>query len=184
MSFDPFQEQRPPHDPAHRPALESTRDNIPDPTPPVSNARERVLFPAILLIITGVINLLVSGVCVAVGMVVTPEFFEKTLNDPNQPQIFKDALAKSANAGNMEEMASSARVQYIGIGIANILTMFFSIFAGIRMLQLRNYGLVFFGAIVAAIPCVSGASCCCVGEAAGIYAIIMLLQNEIRDAFR
>ena len=72
----------------------------------------------------------------------------------------------------------------LGLGVANVFTMFFAIFAGIRMLQLRNYGLVFFGALVSAVPCISGSSCCCIGEAAGIYAIILLLQSDIRDAFR
>ena len=184
MSFDPFHEQQPPRDPPPRPTLGQDAAPVGDPARPITNVRDRVLFPAVLLIIAGVIYLLFAGGSIMVGVIASPTLIENAMNDPNQPQFVKDALAKNAGNATPEELAAQARIQYFGIGIANLLTMFFSLFAGIRMLQLRNYGLVFFGAIAAAIPCVSGSGCCCLGEVAGIYSIIMLLQPDIRDAFR
>ena len=190
MSFDPFQEQQPQRDPAPRPPLDP--ENLSDGDRIArdaslrggSNARNRVIFPAVLLIVTGILNLFFAGGLGFLGVFITPEYLEKAMNDPNQPPAIKEILAKNAEKSTPQEMATQAKVQYIGLGVANVFTMFFAIFAGIRMLQLRNYSLVFFGAFAAAIPCISGSSCCCIGEAAGIYAIIMLLQSDIRDAFR
>jgi hypothetical protein len=184
MSFDPFHEQQPLNDPVPRPSLGQDATPVGDPARPIANVRDRVMFPAILLIIAGVVNLLFAGGCILIGAIASPEFIEKAMNDPNQPQFVKDAMAQNAGNATPAELAAQARIQYLGIGIANVLTMFFSLFAGVRMLQLRNYGLVFFGAIAAAVPCVSGSGCCCIGEIAGIYSIIMLLQPDIRDAFR
>ena len=60
MSFDPFQEQQPQRDPAPRPPLEQNAMPGGIPVEPMKPIRERVLFPSILLIIEGVLNLLSS----------------------------------------------------------------------------------------------------------------------------
>ncbi len=54
--------------------------------------------------------------------------------------------------------------------------------AGIRMLALRSYGIGITGAILTAIPCVSPG--CIIGQIAGIWALIVLLNGEVRSAFR
>ena len=41
-----------------------------------------------------------------------------------------------------------------------------------------------FVAVLTAIPCISPASCCLLGEAMGIWALVVLLNQEIRAAFR
>ena len=190
MSFDPFQEQQPQRDPAPRPRIEpenlseGDRDSDRAPLQAGSTPRNRLIFPAVLLIVTGILNLFFAGGFGLVAATITPEVLEKAMNDPNQHPALREILAKNLEKQSMEEMASQTRMQYLIVSITNVLTTFFAIFAGIRMLQLRNYGLVFFGALVSAVPCISGSSCCCIGEAAGIYAIILLLQSDIRDAFR
>lgn len=186
MSFDPFHEQQPQRDPAPRPPLDPFAANAPAPIVGAapSAARERVMFPAILLIIVAVLNLLFALLCLGLTVFITPAFLEKTMNDPNQPDAIRQIMAQNAKTTTPEQMAAQAKVQYGFLGGANLLSALLALLAGIRMLQLRNYGLVFFGAILSAIPCVSGSGCCCIGEVAGLYAVIMLLQTDIRDAFR
>jgi hypothetical protein len=187
MSFDPFHEQQPPRDPAPRPALESTPPSAPAPdvSAAPAAARERVLFPSILLIIVGVLNFLFAGYFI-VNLVFTssqtPEAQRAALNqNPQLKKMYDDLEQQGYKFEDIMRMGQSIN---IGLLVSNLLTAFLTAFAGIRMLQLRNYGLVFFGAIAAAIPCVSGSGCCCLGEITGLYAVILLLQTDIRDAFR
>jgi hypothetical protein len=187
MSFDPFHEQQPQRDPVPRPPLESAVPNgpAPDMRADPRAARERILFPAILLIIVGVVNFLFMGFCAFSTLVSRMQPIETQRANLNQnPQLKQmyDDLEKQGY--KFEDVIRMGQWLYTGLSVSNLLTAFLSLFAGIRMLQLRNYGLVFFAAVVSAIPCVSGSGCCCLGELAGIYAVVMLLQTDIRDAFR
>jgi hypothetical protein len=53
-----------------------------------------------------------------------------------------------------------------------------------RMLVLKSYGLSLFAAILTAIPCISPSACCLLGEGVGIWAVIVLLNPDVRSAFR
>jgi hypothetical protein len=53
--------------------------------------------------------------------------------------------------------------------------------AGIKMLHRRSYGLVMAGVIIGMIPCLSG--CCCTGLPFGIWALIVLSNEEVRKSF-
>src|SRR4051812_8965772 len=98
MSFDPFHEQQPPRDPAPQPGSGFTpsRDPAPRlnpenvplggdapgglPAQAATAARERLLFPAILLIVAGILNFLFAGIFGFLGFLMTPEFLERTMN--------------------------------------------------------------------------------------------------------
>jgi hypothetical protein len=58
------------------------------------------------------------------------------------------------------------------------------ILGGVRMLSLKSYGLAFLASVTAAVPCVSLIACCGVGEIVGIWALVVLLQPDVRAAFR
>lgn len=188
MSFDPFQEQQPQRDPAPRPPLEQNATPGGIPVEPVKPVRDRVLFPAVLLIVSAIINLLGGGWSLL-----------RYLTAPPLEQIVAEVKQESMkNPKNAEQMEQIEKAGYtiegmmtfvlnflLAVGVSNLIVSLFTLLAGVRMLQLRNYGLVMIGSLFSAIPFVSGASCpCCVGAVAGIYAIIMLLQPDIRDAFR
>jgi hypothetical protein len=197
MSFDPFHEQQPLRPPAPPPALESNAgaDPAPGGTAPPSAAatRDRLLTPSILLIIVGVLNLLFAGYIVASTLYqlsLTPEQIteaakvQRALFINFMPSLKEVFDARDKEGITPEDDAKKAMPYSIAVCVASVLGALLPLFAGIRMLQLRNYGLVLFGALVSAIPCVSGSGCCCIGEIAGVYAVIMLLQPDIRDAFR
>ena len=195
MSFDPFHEQQPLRDPAPlpAPAPSPAGDSPPGGSPPPALVRDRLIFPAILLIIVGILNLLLAGffaLNTLVELSQTPEQRKERAELQREMAVklfpgMKKAFEDQEKAGvNLDDQAEKAIPFAIGTTVVSILGALLPLLAGIRMLQLRNYGLVFIGAIVSAIPCVSGSACCCLGEVAGIYAVIMLLQPDIRDAFR
>lgn len=57
----------------------------------------------------------------------------------------------------------------------------FILFAGLKMLALRNYQLAFAAAILALLPCTV---CCVLGLPFGIWAIVVLNKPEVKSEFR
>ncbi len=69
-------------------------------------------------------------------------------------------------------------------GAMNLAAVILPILAGARMRALRSYGLCVAGAVVAAVPCVSPASCpCLLGMIFGVWALIVLLNPDVKNAF-
>ena len=64
----------------------------------------------------------------------------------------------------------------IGLLFAGLL-----VFAGMKMMKLESWGLCLAASIVAIIPCIS--PCCCVGLPVGIWAVVVLLNDEVKTAF-
>jgi hypothetical protein len=58
------------------------------------------------------------------------------------------------------------------------------IFGGIRMLQLRSFGICVLASLLAATPVISPTCCCGVGALVGIWSIVVLLAPTVRLAFR
>jgi hypothetical protein len=66
----------------------------------------------------------------------------------------------------------------------NLLALVMSVLtlmAGIKMLQRRSYGLVMTGVIIGMVPCLS--ACCCTGLPFGIWALVVLSNEEVRKSF-
>jgi hypothetical protein len=55
------------------------------------------------------------------------------------------------------------------------------VLGAIQMLRRRMYGVALMGAILPIINC--GNNCCCLGLPLGIWALIILLRPEVKDAF-
>jgi len=74
-----------------------------------------------------------------------------------------------------------------GVGVSMVMSVFwlaiagFIIYAGLQMRQLNGWGLSMAGAIVAMIPCIS--PCCLLGLPIGIWAILVLIDDEVKRAF-
>jgi hypothetical protein len=70
-------------------------------------------------------------------------------------------------------------------GVLGLLAAILPILGGARMRSLRSYGLSVTGAIVTAVPCLSCASCPCgIGLIFGIWALVVLLNPDVKNAFR
>ncbi|HEY1662081.1 MAG TPA: hypothetical protein VGI03_06655 [Verrucomicrobiae bacterium] len=141
-----------------------------------SNAKalQMVKAPAIALIVTAILSLLLS-----LWSLVRTIFFP-----PNMDQ-FNTALQQMNNP-QMQQILQ----KWVGLftGPLGIIDVLFGIavsiliwFAAARMMALRTYELAVAGAVLAMIPCLS--PCCCIGLPIGIWALIVLRNNEVKTHF-
>jgi hypothetical protein len=174
MSFDPF-----------APGSDLPPEYGPAPMQPASSsdARSRVLAPAVGLIVVGVLNLFLAGGPAFYGFGVSkvpPAQLEEELRK-QRPKALEDAEAQGWSVSDMRNLLVYGSFSLAGL---DFLASFLVIFGGIRMLSLKNYGLAILAAILAALPGVSCSGCCGVGAIVGIWALVVLLNAEVRAAFQ
>ena len=178
MSYDPS---------ADRPDPDSPEPFRPPPLgyPDVSAtwARQRVQTPAMFLMIVGGLNLLVTLYFVVNGLYTA-------LTPPERLAESQAAMARVLGAKEEVDKKTPAElrsqgilVSAVGAGLTFVCALL-SILGGWRMYRLRSYGLSVVGAVSAAIPCLSLSACCGLGEGVGLWALIVLMKPEVRDAFR
>jgi hypothetical protein len=166
-----------------------------EPRPPAGPdpaVRGRVTLPAILLIVVGVLNLVATLLVGGSGLVnlsKSPaelqkqqiELYKQMFTDPDMQKQMLDQLEKQ----DPQTTYNEAVWGNVGAGLFWLLIGLIVIFAGVRMMGLKSYSLAVFGSILAAIPCVScPGGCCLLGQIAGIWALIVLLNTDVRSAFR
>jgi hypothetical protein len=127
-----------------------------------SPAKSAVAGPAIALMIVGGLGLAIA----IVNLVIT-------LVNPDVNQLFPAPKNDAEKAGRMMGNAIGGIVS-IGWGIVVIA-------ASIQMLNLRTRGFAFAGAIVAMIPC---NLCCLLGLPFGIWALVVLSRDDVKNAFQ
>ena len=146
----------------------------------VRRAREKVSGPANFLIAAAVfmfiglflnIGIIASGYDLQVAML---EFMEPYVQGPEK-QKFQQQIQDARNRDRSVEKVQSVGATVIGV-VMDVLVLL----GGLRMKQLRSYGLAMAGAICALIPC---NSCCCLGFPAGLWAIIVLSNADVKAGF-
>jgi hypothetical protein len=127
-------------------------------------ARERVLMPAIFLMIAG-------GLGFAYAVFNAAVFFSG-VND-NQPNpIFKEDP-------NLKNDPGYKAVQY-AVVIGTVIGSALVFVGGLQMKNLKNRGFVMFTSILAMTPC----NCCCLlGLPFGIWALVVLNDETVKRAF-
>ena len=68
----------------------------------------------------------------------------------------------------------------LGFGLLKLVLDLLTLYAGWQMRQLRSWGLCMAGSIAAMLPC---SACCILGLPMGIWALIVLIDNEVKLAF-
>jgi uncharacterized protein YacL len=179
MSFDPF-----------APGSDLPPEYGPAPQPPgdPTYARQRVQAPAIALIVSGVLNILTALIQVGgtVMIAVLPAGEPQRMMIKSLPPKFAKAMQEQMEQENEDPQTAKIK-SVISNTIGSILTIIVAVLTllgGMRMLSLRSYALSVAGAISAAIPCISCSGLCCFGEIIGIWALIVLLNAEVRAAFQ
>jgi hypothetical protein len=133
-------------------------------------ARQLVMGPALALIVTG-------GLGIAVNLLKVFLWFAM----PDQMQ---------RNSAKLVELLGGAdgAAAVAGPGFGRFLCMVFIalsliiLMAGVRMLSLHSYGLAVAGSILAMMNI---SECCCLlGLPVGIWALVMLMLPDVRDAFQ
>jgi hypothetical protein len=167
MSFDP---NYPPYYPPPAEAL-------------LLRARERVQFPAIFLIAVGLFNLLAAAALALGGFAfasLPEDRFEQMLLENQAQQWAQLEQAGWTPQRLLRVYAVSGYTSGAVVGVLALLVLL----GAIRMLLMRSYGLAVFASIVAAIPCLSPSGCCLLGEIVGIWSLVVLMDPDVREAFR
>jgi len=150
-----------------------------DAEPPYDprEAKKAVSGVAIALIVYGAISVLL-GIYSLVGPQTDPDEILRMWGDVS-PE-FRQVLEENPEMGEMlrSYVGGSPLLAFLGL-IINALI----IIGGARMLQLRGWGLSLTGAIAACFPCLGGC-CCLIGIPLGIWAIVILNREEVREAFQ
>jgi uncharacterized membrane protein YuzA (DUF378 family) len=142
-----------------------------------------VQFPAIALIVVGLLNVLGAGYLFFNGFVagrtdpksidemytkMMPGLWEKMKKDGTTPEQIRD----------------QGIVFAYGMGTAVLIVALITILGAVRMLALKSFGLSVLASIFAAAPCFSPLACCLVGLGAGIWSLVVLFSPDVREAFR
>ncbi len=145
----------------------------------IARAFARVYHPALTLIVVGACNLILGSLFIAQGF---------RINDMTPAELL-DELKRTGNpewipAGARPEELKDAMLIWTFVGgpvwvVAAVVT----VTAGMYMRTLRHYRLVMLGALLAAIPGLGPLACCGLGELAGIWAIVLLRQPDVRSFF-
>jgi hypothetical protein len=193
MSFDPsYPPDQPPDQPPprdDRPDLPPDEGYYPGMPPGYGRrsleraARDRVQLPAIFLIVVAVLNLLIALYWLVDGLFVTQmplAQFEQTMTARNP-----DLPAQLKQLGwTWEGVQKGFGYGFVALGVVGVLVAFLGIWGGVRMLQLRSYGVAILASILTAVPVLSGCACACVGMIPGVWALIVLMNPDVREAFR
>lgn len=129
-------------------------------------AASKVNGPAIGLMATAGIGILLQLVSLAMNMLGTGLNMANMAGGSNTP----DAIANMMG-GTLGVIGS-----IMGILIGGLI-----IFGALKMRQLQNWGLSLAATILAMIPCLS--PCCCLGLPIGIWALVVLLDDNVKRSF-
>jgi hypothetical protein len=136
-------------------------------------AKKRVQGPAIGLIVSGAIGVLIGLANVA----------QSVMGGAGQQAQLGKAVAELPpefqHWGEMiGKMTGPMGMVFVVIGL---LISVFTIFAGVQMQRLRNFWMPMTASILGILSCFSG--CCCVSLPIGIWAIVVLMKPEVKSAF-
>jgi len=150
-------------------------------------ARQRVQLPAIFLMTVGGLNLLVTlyfvGDAIYTAVLPAQRLWEQAQTAQAAVEKMFGVKAEPEKKTPDELKAQSLLFKSVAAGLTGLCALL-SILGGWRMYRLRSYGLSVVGAVAAAIPCLSGSACCGLGVGVGLWALVVLLKPEVRDAFR
>lgn len=148
----------------------------------IEYARQSVRIPAILLIVIGVIGTILS----TLGWINLPnvpakmdEMIAKFDDDPNIAADQKDTIRKILTSLKEAAEDGTARTSYI-IGILGSLLI---VVGGYKLLTLGGVALPITGSLLAMVPCTANI-CCLLGLPVGIWAMIALNRQVVRNAIR
>jgi hypothetical protein len=154
--------------------------------PPGSNAeaiKARVRGPAIFLLVVNALNLLAGVVLLlfAFGIKSDAAALEAAVAEA-WPKLDPQQRTELENEGwNPRNVTALYGNSCLWEGGASAIIGVLGILAAVRMLRMQSYGIGLTGSILTAIPLAS--PCCLVGQIAGIWALIVLLNKDVRSAF-
>ena len=156
--------------------------SVPSPKD-IEYAQRRVQMPAIGLIVLGILNLLLAGILAFYGFGVSRiplDQLEQMMQQQNA-EALEELKSQGWDIADIRNMLIYGSFSWAGM---NVLTALLVMVGSIRMLSLKSYGLAILASLWTALPCVSCSGCCGLGLIVGIWALIVLLDAQVRAAFQ
>ena len=157
-----------PPPPMSPPPMSPMSPQMPHHSPQV-DVSGKVNAPGIALMVTAVIGLLLQ-----IKNLIMPMnseqilYFMEEINPDLDVEQFSEVI----------EMATSGNKIFTIVGILLAIVVFIG---GMKMRNMKNWGLCMAASIIALFPCTS--PCCCLGIPIGIWALIVLMDSAVKDAF-
>lgn len=144
--------------------------------------RRKVVGPAIGLIVMGVIYILgalwgIASAAMAmagIGAEARQEQMELLRQNEQIPEELRELLLQMNDIMSAGPLGLIMNVVAVGIGGVIL-------FGGIRMKELRSYPLALTASILSLTPCLN--SCCCIGIPIGVWALVVLLNSDVKQSF-
>src|SRR5262245_7191598 len=142
-------------------------------------ARQRVQSAGTALQWWGMISIFIAvlalGTCIGAPEAIFRPYYDKLLD-----------MRKGAPAGQQplppyEEFQKSGQMQNIAFYAISLACSALIFLGGTKMKQLTGYGWAIAASILSIIPCTN--SCCCAGVPIGIWALMVLLNADVKLAF-
>jgi hypothetical protein len=181
MSYDPYSyepDERRPGDPNEGYDAREDHDDLERPLVRSERLKGRVQAPGICLIVVGILNIFYALYFLVNGLawIIAPDSLIKS-----SQQMFP---GMQQNGMGRDQQVMVGIVESIALFVFGLVTSVLPVVGGVRMLALKSYALAVTGAVAAMIPCLSGMACCGLGEAAGIWALVVLLNPDVKSEFR
>jgi hypothetical protein len=158
-------------------AYDDVRDNARGSGPDRlrKRARQRVSLPGLFLIIFGLVSLALAVLNVTLLWLAPDVVLEgqyKFIQDFNKGQPMPP----------YEEFVKSQQQQGTIIGVFQLVGSLFMALGGMKMRSLDGWGLALAGSVMAIIPVCTN-QCCCTSMPFGIWALVVLLNADVKRAF-
>lgn len=154
--------------------------------PDVQAAREKMELPGLMLLIVGVFNLLLS-LFLLFGAIqsfrLSEEEMERRWELMSRVPGMNRVLEEDSNL-TVKTLRRRSQIISTVWAVLSVWAASMVLLAGIRMRAMRSFGLVVMGSFLAAVPFVSCTGCCGMGQLAGAWAIVVLLDPNVRLLFR
>ena len=163
-----------------QPFNQNPQPQIPSAGGMPGDAKAKLQIPAILMIVTGVLGLLIAAYYLLNGFVVMNTDIDAQLEMQRQlnPQ-FEEGIERLGMTPE-SYFAMIVNFCFVGSGIS-ALTSLLCIFGGIKMRAAKSYGLVMIAAISCLLPCLQ--PCCVLGLPTGIWSLIVLMNADVKRLF-
>jgi hypothetical protein len=152
--------------------------------PTAASGADRTLAPGIFLIIVGVLNFVIGGLLGFYGYMASqvPTEVLREQMERDRPQDLRELEKMGYTMRQIQDM-----IIYIfsSWGIIAIVLGLVVIVGGALMCARKGYTFAVIAAVLAAIPICSPSSCpCIIGMGIGIWALIVLFNDNVKAAFR
>jgi hypothetical protein len=130
--------------------------------------------------VVGILNILFS----IYGIVTSVLFLAGVMSNEGQFDEMMQQGGDQAEFAKTMMQFTQAMQGPIGL-VANVLTLGLAgviIMGAAKMKNLQSYGLAMAASIIAMIPCLS--NCCIIGLPIGIWALIVLVNDDVKNSFR